>query len=112
MAISLLQKFSKALVIKSMHTTCRRAIALTSLNMEKALENLQNNPYYEKYSSRISELQKASPEKFEARLQQQNKGQEKNTKLAPVDTRYNTIAIQPSEYSEIVLFELGQQLFI
>ncbi|KOB64725.1 Chaperone atp11p [Operophtera brumata] len=30
--------------------------------MEKALENLQNNPFYEKYSARISKLQKTSPE--------------------------------------------------
>lgn len=65
----------------------KRSIALSTVKMEKVLENLQSNPYYEKYSSRISELQKTSPEKFMNIMKQETKGEEKSKKLAPVDTR-------------------------
>lgn len=63
-----------------------RTIALTTVKMEKALDNLQSNPFYDKYSARISELQKTCPEKFKTLAQQQTK-EEKSAKLAPVDTR-------------------------
>lgn len=39
------------------------------LRAEKAIEELKNkNPYYEKYSSKISTLQQSSPEEFLNRL--------------------------------------------
>lgn len=59
------------------------------MNMEKAMENLQKNPYFEKYASRIAELQKTSPEEFIARVeeQQKNKEDEAKKKFASVDTR-------------------------
>lgn len=59
---------------------------MSTVKMEKALKNLQSNPYFEKYSARISELQKTSPEKFKSLVQQQTK-EEISTKIAPVDTR-------------------------
>lgn len=61
----------------------------TSKNMEKALENLKSNPYFEKYASRIAELQKTSPEEFIERVEQQhkNKEEEKKKKFASVEMR-------------------------
>jgi len=40
------------------------------MNYEKAAEELQNNPYYNKYAEKISQLQKTSPEEFLSRLKE------------------------------------------
>lgn len=61
----------------------------SNINMQKALENLEKNPYFEKYATRISELQKTSPEEFKARVEQRLKSKEVDKKSNPssVDTR-------------------------
>lgn len=41
--------------------------------LEKVLEELQRNPYYDKYSQKIAKLQKTSPEEFLQRVEQQEK---------------------------------------
>lgn len=66
-----------------------RGLAMTTPNREKLLEDIQKNPYYEKYSARIAALQKTSPEEFMQRVEQQQstKEREKKTKFASVDTR-------------------------
>lgn len=71
-------------------TTSLRTFSVTATNMEKALENLKTNPYYEKYATRIADLQKTSPEEFLQRIEQQQKSkeEEKKKKFAPVDTRF------------------------
>lgn len=53
------------------------------------MENLQNNPYYEKYADRIAKLQKTSPEEFLKRVEEtgKNKELEKKNKFGSVDTR-------------------------
>ncbi|OWR42503.1 hypothetical protein KGM_210537 [Danaus plexippus plexippus] len=70
----------------------------TSSKLEKAMENLQNNPYYEKYADRIAALQKTSPEEFLKRVdsQHKNKEHEKKKKFAgPVDTRQFSSVLNP-----------------
>lgn len=71
-------------------TVSLRCLKTSSVNMDKALENLKTNPYYEKYAARIADLQKTSPEEFMQRveLQQQSKEEEKKKKFASVDTRW------------------------
>lgn len=61
--------------------------------MEKAIENLKTNPYYEKYASRIADLQKTSPEEFMQRVevQQKTKEEEKKKKFGSVDTRFVSV---------------------
>lgn len=61
--------------------------------MEKLLENIEKNPFYEKYSARIAALQKTSPEEFMQRVEQQEmaKENEKKTKFASVNTRLVTL---------------------
>jgi hypothetical protein len=40
------------------HIARNRNIMSSSFRAEKAMEELQNNPYYEKYSKKISKFQK------------------------------------------------------
>lgn len=40
---------------------------------EKAVEELEKNPYYDKYAAKIAQLQKTSPEEFLARVEQKKK---------------------------------------
>lgn len=70
-----------------------RSFNTTSTSMEKALENLKTNPYYEKYAARIAHLQKTSPEEFMQRIEVQQKGKEdaKKKTIGPVDTRFLSI---------------------
>lgn len=41
----------------------------TPRKMQEILEDLQGNPYYEKYAKRIAEVQKNSPEEFKSRVE-------------------------------------------
>ncbi|CAG9787533.1 unnamed protein product [Diatraea saccharalis] len=76
-----------------------RRISMTTPNLEKVLEDLQKNPYYEKYSARIAALQKTSPEEFSQRVEQQltAKEKEKKKKFGTVDTRQFSSALNPKE---------------
>ncbi|CAB3226803.1 unnamed protein product [Arctia plantaginis] len=67
--------------------------------MEKALENLKTNPYFEKYATRIADLQKTSPEEFLQRIEQQQKTkeEERKKKFASVDTRKFSSVLNPKE---------------
>ncbi|XP_075976428.1 ATP synthase mitochondrial F1 complex assembly factor 1 [Anticarsia gemmatalis] len=80
-------------------TSSWRTLSLTSPNMEKALENLKTNPYYEKYATRIADLQKTSPEEFMQRVEEQQKAreEEKKKKFASVDTRQFSSVLNPKE---------------
>ncbi|CAH0724088.1 unnamed protein product, partial [Brenthis ino] len=71
----------------------------TSTKLEKALEDLEKNPYYDKYAERIAALQKTSPEEFLKRVQDQQKNKEKEMKkkFAPVDTRQFSSALNPKQ---------------
>lgn len=76
-----------------------RTFSLTITNMDKAIENLKTNPYFDKYASRIADLQKTSPEEFLQRVEQQQKAKEegKKKKFAAVDTRQFSSALNPKE---------------
>lgn len=39
--------------------------------LEKVFEELQRNPYYDKYAEKIARLQQTSPEEFLQRVEQQ-----------------------------------------
>ncbi|XP_054274431.1 ATP synthase mitochondrial F1 complex assembly factor 1-like [Macrosteles quadrilineatus] len=47
-----------------------RGLSITNMNLERAAEELQNNPYFDKYAEKIAQLQKTSPEEFMARLKE------------------------------------------
>ncbi|XP_053605496.1 ATP synthase mitochondrial F1 complex assembly factor 1 [Plodia interpunctella] len=74
-----------------------RNFSITMANMEKALEDLQKNPYFDKYADRIAALQKTSPEEFLQRVEQQQKikKEEQKRKFASVDTRQFSSVLNP-----------------
>ncbi|XP_013190390.2 ATP synthase mitochondrial F1 complex assembly factor 1 [Amyelois transitella] len=76
-----------------------RNFSITMSNMEKVMEDLQKNPYFEKYADRISALQKTSPEEFMQRIEQQQKAkkEEVKKKFAAVDTRQFSSVLNPKE---------------
>lgn len=51
----------------------KRCIMTSRTRLEKVLENLQKNPYYDKYAEKIAKLQQTSPEEFLQRVDQQDK---------------------------------------
>ncbi|CAG5034225.1 unnamed protein product [Parnassius apollo] len=71
----------------------------SSAKLEKAVEQLQKNPYYEKYADRIAALQKTSPEEFLQRLEKQQKikDEEKKKKFSPIDTRQFSSVLNPKK---------------
>ncbi|CAH2085896.1 unnamed protein product [Euphydryas editha] len=76
-----------------------RNIMTTTSKYEKALENLQKNPYYEKYADRIAKLQNTSPEEFLKRVEEtvKNNEMEKKKKFAAVDTRQFSSVLNPKQ---------------
>lgn len=47
------------------------------VNLEKALESLQKNPYFDKYAQKIAKMQETSPEEFLQRIEQKEMKAEK-----------------------------------
>lgn len=74
-----------------------RGIMTSSVKLDEALEKLQKNPYYEKYSQRIAQLQQTSPEEFMQRVEQadKQKEEERRKKFASVDTRQYSSVLNP-----------------
>ncbi|EFN84945.1 ATP synthase mitochondrial F1 complex assembly factor 1 isoform X4 [Harpegnathos saltator] len=60
--------------------------------LEKVLEELQKNPYYDKYAGKIAKLQQTSPEEFLQRVEQQKKVLEKKEKRERAAKFYQTEA--------------------
>lgn len=52
-----------------------RHIMTTRPRLEKALDNLQKNPYFGKYAQKIAKLQQTNPEEFLQRIEEQEKKQ-------------------------------------
>ncbi|XP_028157127.1 ATP synthase mitochondrial F1 complex assembly factor 1 [Ostrinia furnacalis] len=83
--------------LKRTYYVSSRGLTMTTPNHQKLLEDIEKNPYYEKYSARIAALQKTSPEEFMQRVEQQQstKEREKKTKFGSVDTRQFSSVLNP-----------------
>lgn len=57
-------------------TSDERYIMTSRVRLEKVLEELQKNPYYDKYAGKIAKLQQISPEEFVQRVEQQEKARD------------------------------------
>lgn len=57
----------------TVRTSDKRHIMMSRARLEKVTEELQKNPYYDKYASKIAKLQQTSPEEFLERVEQQEK---------------------------------------
>ncbi|KAJ9582667.1 hypothetical protein L9F63_022988 [Diploptera punctata] len=73
-----------------------RSIMTSSYRTAKAIEELQNNPYYEKYSKKIATLQNTSPEEFMSRLQEHQEKKSKR-KQDPAEKRGFSSAAEPKQ---------------
>ncbi|XP_076758446.1 methionyl-tRNA synthetase, mitochondrial [Xylocopa sonorina] len=51
----------------------KRFIMTTRTKLEKVLENLEKNPFFDKYANKIAKLQQTSPEEFLQRIESQEK---------------------------------------
>ncbi|XP_043788966.1 methionine--tRNA ligase, mitochondrial [Apis laboriosa] len=60
----------------------KRSIMTTRIKFEKVLENLEKNPFFEKYANKIAKLQQTSPEEFLQRVKNQEKLQKKKVHLS------------------------------
>lgn len=49
--------------------TSNRTIMTSRARLEKAVEELQKNPYFDKYAQKIAKLQQTSPEEFLQRIE-------------------------------------------
>lgn len=58
-------------------TSDERYIMTSRARLDKVLEELQKNPYYDKYAGKIAKLQQTSPEEFLQRVEQQEKARDK-----------------------------------
>lgn len=76
MAIIARQLIQSCVVARNL-TPINRSIMTSSSRAEKVVEDLQNNPYFEKYAQKIATLQKASPEDFLARIDANEKAKSK-----------------------------------
>lgn len=54
-----------------------RYIMTSRARLEKVLEELQKNPYYDKYAGKIAKLQQTSPDEFLQRVERQEKARDK-----------------------------------
>ncbi|XP_076631081.1 methionyl-tRNA synthetase, mitochondrial [Colletes latitarsis] len=70
--------------------SCNKRFIMTSRSkLEKVLEDLQKNPYFDKYADKIAKFQKVSPEEFLQRVENEEKKQQR--KKVPVHlTRFYT----------------------
>lgn len=76
MAIFARQLIRSCVVARNL-TLINRSIMTSSSRAEKVVEELQKNPYFEKYAQKISTLQKTSPEDFLARIEANEKAKSK-----------------------------------
>lgn len=67
-----------------------RYIMTSRARLEKVLEELQKNPYYDKYAEKIAKLQQTSPEEFLERVEQQEKTGKKKVKEKQAAKLYQT----------------------
>ncbi|XP_018400192.1 PREDICTED: methionine--tRNA ligase, mitochondrial-like [Cyphomyrmex costatus] len=66
-----------------------RYIMMSRTRLEKALEELQRNPYYDKYAQKIAKLQQTSPEQFLQRVEQQEKIREKQVRYVIANYQFS-----------------------
>ncbi|KAM0730719.1 Methionine--tRNA ligase, mitochondrial [Formica fusca] len=77
-------------------TSDERYIMTSRARLDKVLEELQKNPYYDKYAGKIAKLQQTSPEEFLQRVEQQENARDKKVKYAIIPNyQFSKLAIFP-----------------
>lgn len=66
--------YVKTLTRSNIHTQfSKRYFTMSASRLEKAIDDLEDNPYYAKYASKIATLQETSPEEFLSRVEERQK---------------------------------------
>lgn len=80
MAVSLLHRSKIIPILGAVRKTSEvifsvsnKTIMTSRVNLEKALENLQKNPYFDKYAQKIAKLQETSPEELLQRIEEKER---------------------------------------
>ncbi|XP_011878831.1 PREDICTED: methionine--tRNA ligase, mitochondrial [Vollenhovia emeryi] len=77
-------------------TSDERCVMTSRARLEKALEELQRNPYYDKYAEKLARLQQTSPAEFLQRVgQQEKKSRERQVKRVIAKYQPSTSATFP-----------------
>lgn len=76
----------------TVRTSDERYIMTSRARLDKVLEELQKNPYYDKYAGKIAKLQQTSPEEFLQRVEQQENARDKKVKKKQAAKLYQTEA--------------------
>lgn len=90
-AVTLLSKYTfQKVFISLVRCHQQRLIRMSVSRLQKEVDELKTNPYYEKYAEKIATLQKTSPEEFLSRIEQQKEKSAKSTaaKERSVSTRF------------------------
>lgn len=104
-----LQLFRKSVFgsLKFFNKVSNRAIMTSTFDLDKVQEELEKNPYYEKYASKIEALKKANPQEFESRLKEvEDKKQPKKVKTERKRKTSLTKLTKPKKLDDIMKMEL------
>nr|CAI5828178.1 unnamed protein product [Callosobruchus analis] len=85
----------RSVLFRASFRATRNTIATSPKNMQEVLEDLKNNPYYDKYSSKIKQLQKENPSQFQKRVEDVEQSKKKKIE-APKDRQYSQL-LNPKE---------------
>lgn len=65
-----------------------RRIMTTNTKLTKVMEDLQNNPYFNKYADKISQMQKTNPEEFMEKIERKHQEIEEKKKELENPTKF------------------------
>lgn len=65
----------------------QRFIRMSASRLEKEIDELKANPYFEKYAEKIAALQQTSPEEFLSRIEQRTKEKDKKSEAVKLKER-------------------------
>ena len=74
-SVSILDSFWKSIDLPTV--TCNRSIMASRARLEKAVEEIQRNPFFDKYAQKIAKLQETSPEEFLKRIDEKEQKEKK-----------------------------------
>lgn len=72
------RSFSRSKIYSSLSI---RHFAMSGQRLEKAIDDLKENPYYAKYASKIATLQETSPEEFLSRVEERKQHKQKSKEV-------------------------------
>lgn len=93
----ILNIFLKKITPLQVNILQKRNIVMSAHRMEKAVEDLKSNPYFEKYSKKIATLQETSPEEFLSRIEQRQQDKTKTKENEAAKERQFSALLKPKK---------------